>query len=126
MPCQSCFNAVFGILLENPVAHTGGMSNTTFWFETQRGTDYLEGLMLRFIHSSMALQPFVGPWPLPQFRNLFTLTVGLLGRVINPSQGRHLHTAQHKQNKHTHRRPCLDWDSNPRSHRSSKRRQFMP
>jgi hypothetical protein len=24
-----------------------------------------------FIHSSMALQPFVGPWPLLQFRNLF-------------------------------------------------------
>jgi hypothetical protein len=22
-------------------------------------------------HSSMALQPFVGPWPLLQFRNLF-------------------------------------------------------
>jgi hypothetical protein len=24
-----------------------------------------------FIHSSMALQPFVGPWPLLQFQNLF-------------------------------------------------------
>jgi hypothetical protein len=24
-----------------------------------------------FIHSSVALQPFVGPWPLLQFRNLF-------------------------------------------------------
>jgi hypothetical protein len=24
-----------------------------------------------FIYSSMALQPFVGPWPLLQFRNLF-------------------------------------------------------
>jgi hypothetical protein len=24
-----------------------------------------------FIHSSMALRPFVGPWPLLQFRNLF-------------------------------------------------------
>jgi hypothetical protein len=28
----------------------------------------------------MALQLFVGPWPLLQFRNLFTQTVGLLGR----------------------------------------------
>jgi hypothetical protein len=28
-----------------------------------------------FIHSPMALQPFVGPWPLLQFRNLF-YTVG--------------------------------------------------
>jgi hypothetical protein len=39
----------------------------------------------------MALQPFVGPWPLLQFRNLFfTQTVGLLGRGISPSHGRYL------------------------------------
>jgi hypothetical protein len=31
-------------------------------------------------HSSMALQPFVGPLPLLQFRNVLTQTVGLLGR----------------------------------------------
>jgi hypothetical protein len=49
-----------------------------------------------FILSSMALQNFVGPWPLLQFRNLFTQTVALLGRVISPSQGRYLHTGQHK------------------------------
>jgi hypothetical protein len=85
MRCQSCFNAVFGILLENRGPHTGGISNTKFSFETRRETDYLEGLMLRFIHSSMALQPFVGPWPLLQFRNLFTQAVGL-----------YLHSGQHK------------------------------
>jgi hypothetical protein len=28
-------------------------------------------LFMRFIHSSMALQPFIGPWPLLHFRNLF-------------------------------------------------------
>jgi hypothetical protein len=44
----------------------------------------------------MALQPFVGPWPLLQFRYLFTQSVGLLGQVISPSQGRYLHTGQHK------------------------------
>jgi hypothetical protein len=32
-----------------------------------------------FVHSSMALQSFVGPWPLLQFRNFFTQTVELLG-----------------------------------------------
>jgi hypothetical protein len=32
-----------------------------------------------FIHSSIALQPFVGPWRLLQFRKLFTQSVGLLG-----------------------------------------------
>jgi hypothetical protein len=30
---------------------------------------------LSFIHSSVALQPFVGPWPLFQFLNLFTQSV---------------------------------------------------
>jgi hypothetical protein len=55
------------------------------------------------IRSSMALQPFVGPWPLLQFRNHFSQTVGLLGRVISPSQDRYLHTGQrkHRINAHT-------------------------
>jgi hypothetical protein len=56
-----------------------------------------------FIHSSMALQPlFIGPWPLLQFRDLFTQTVGLLGRVISSSQGRYLRTEQHKHRINAH------------------------
>jgi hypothetical protein len=31
----------------------------------------LHSFIHSFIHPSMALQPFVGPWPLLQFRNLF-------------------------------------------------------
>jgi hypothetical protein len=31
-----------------------------------------------------------------------------------------------KQNKRTNRHSCLEWDSNPRSQRSSKQRLFMP
>jgi hypothetical protein len=58
---------------------------------------------ISFIHSSMALQPFVGSWPLLQFRNLFTQTVGLLGQVISPSEGRYLHTEQHKHRINAHR-----------------------
>jgi hypothetical protein len=45
---------------------------------------------------SMALPAHLGPRPLIQFRNHFSQTVGLLGRVIRPSQGRYLHTGQHK------------------------------
>jgi hypothetical protein len=41
---------------------------------------------------SMALKPFLGPWPLCQFLDLLTQMVGLLGRGISPSQGRYLHT----------------------------------
>jgi hypothetical protein len=35
----------------------------------------LTGVRMRSFYSSMALQPFVGPWPLLQYRNLF-YTVG--------------------------------------------------
>jgi hypothetical protein len=38
----------------------------------------------------------LGPWPLFQFLDLFTQSVGLLGRGISSSQGRYLHTEQHK------------------------------
>jgi hypothetical protein len=50
----------------------------------------------------MALQPFVGPWPLFQFLDLFTQSVGLLGRGISPSKGRYMHTEQHKHRINAH------------------------
>jgi hypothetical protein len=43
---------------------------------------------------SMALQPFVGPWPPFQFLNLFTQSVGLLGRES-------AHRTTQTQNKRT-------------------------
>jgi hypothetical protein len=49
-------------------------------------------------------------------------SVGLLGRGISPSQGSYLY--KHRIN--TDICTCLEWDSNPRSQRSSGRRQFMP
>jgi hypothetical protein len=55
-----------------------------------------------------------------QFLDLRYL-VGLLGQEISPSQGRYLTQTQNK-----HRLPRLEWESNPRSQRSSERRQFMP
>jgi hypothetical protein len=36
------------------------------------------------------------------------------------------HRTTEPQNKRTNRHPCLEWDSNPRSQRSSERKQFMP
>jgi hypothetical protein len=38
-----------------------------------------------------------------------------------PSQGSYLHTEQHKDKINAHRHTCLEWDSNPRSQRSSER-----
>jgi hypothetical protein len=47
----------------------------------------------------MDLPAHSDPRPLVQFRNHFSQTVGLLGRVMSPSQSRYLYTGQHKQNK---------------------------
>jgi hypothetical protein len=44
----------------------------------------------------MALPYHSGPRPVIQFRNHFSQTVGLLGLVISPLQGRYLNTGQHK------------------------------
>jgi hypothetical protein len=51
----------------------------------------------------MALPANSGPWSLIQFSNHFSQTVGLLGRVICPPQGRYLHTEhKHRINAYTH------------------------
>jgi hypothetical protein len=49
-----------------------------------------------FIHSSMALHPSIGPWSLLQFRNLFYTDGRTPWTRDKPSQGRYLHTGQHK------------------------------
>jgi hypothetical protein len=55
----------------------------------------------------MALQPFVGPGLLLSFIIFLTQTVGL-ERVISPSQGRYLHTGQHK-NRITYTKTTMPW-----------------
>jgi hypothetical protein len=55
-----------------------------------------------------------------QFLNLRE-SVRLLGRGISPMQDRCLHTGQHKHKIDAERHPFLEWDSNPRSQRSSGR-----
>jgi hypothetical protein len=79
-----------------------------------------------FIHSSLALQPFVEPWPLLQFRNLF-YTDGWTPWAGDQPVARPLPTYRttQTQNKRTHTHPYPEWDSNPRSQRSSERRQFV-
>jgi hypothetical protein len=64
----------------------------------------LETQFHSIIYSWMPLQPFFGPWPLTQFRNHFLQPVGLLGRVISPSQDHYIYTGQHKHksNAYTH------------------------
>jgi hypothetical protein len=60
--------------------------------------------IFHFIHSFIhqwLYSPLLGPGLFFSFVIFFTQTVGLLGRVISTSQGRYLHTGQHKQNKRT-------------------------
>jgi hypothetical protein len=80
-----------------------------------------------FIHSSTALQPFVGPWPLPEFRNL-SYTDGIIPWTGDQPVGRPLptHSTTQTQNKSIHRHLCFECDSNPRPQCSSEKRQFMP
>jgi hypothetical protein len=62
----------------------------------------------------MALQPFVEPWPLFQFLNLYT--VGRTPWTGDQPVARPLptHRTAQTQNKRT-QNPFLEWDSNPRS-----------
>jgi hypothetical protein len=61
----------------------------------------------------MALPAHSGLWPLIQFRNHFSQTVGLLRRVISSSLGSYLNTGKQTQNKRTHTNHlCLNY-SNP-------------
>jgi hypothetical protein len=73
----------------------------------------------------MALQSFVGPWPLFQFLNLHTLGSTSWKRV-SPLYGRYLYREHHKHRINAHRHIFFEWDSNPWSQRSSERRQFTP
>jgi hypothetical protein len=69
------------------------------WAQWKREGRELSNLFgLTYTHNIffMALPAHSGPRPLIQFRNHFSQTVGLLGRVISPSQGRYLNTGQHK------------------------------
>jgi hypothetical protein len=78
-------------------------------WQIKRGTDCLNyGYNPSKSHPStlfsMALPAHSGPRPLIHFRNHFSQTVGLLGRVISSSQGLFLNTGQHKHriNAYTH------------------------
>jgi hypothetical protein len=103
--------------------------------ETESSTDWDGRTTLRWInfcwednitsiHSLIHQRHYsllLGPGLFFSFVIFLTQTVALLGRWISPSQGRYLHTGQHK-----HRHLCREWNSNPRSHLSSERIQSMP
>jgi hypothetical protein len=58
--------------------------------------DVSQAIILFFFTHQWLYSPSLGPGLFFSFVIIFTQTVGLLGRVIGPSQGRYLHTGQHK------------------------------
>jgi hypothetical protein len=71
------------------------------------GTKRVQNTSLLLLLLLMALQPFcwalavlIVPWS-------YTQSIGLLGRGISSSQGRYLHTGQHKHRMNTHIHPYL-------------------
>jgi hypothetical protein len=71
--------------------------------------------------SPMALTALVGPWP-PFY------TDGRTPWTVDQPVARPFptHRTTQTQNKRIHKHPYVEWDANPRSQRSSERRQFMP
>jgi hypothetical protein len=68
--------------------------------------------------------PFVGHWPLFQFLN----PIHSRQHSMDGGSARRKAAAYTQNNTNridAHRHQCLEWDSNPRSQRSSDRRQFM-
>jgi hypothetical protein len=89
-------------------------------FTSSSNSELHSGLVGLFLLPPLSHRASVKGFVSLQFFNLRHL-VGLLARVISTSQGRYLTQTQNK-----HRHPWLEWDSNPRSQRSSERRQFIP
>jgi hypothetical protein len=82
-------------------------------------------LIVKFSSLSVAIQPYVGPWPL--FSSLIFYTVSRTPWTVDQPVARSLpaHTGQHKHSINAHWHPCLKRDSNPRSQNLSGRRQYM-
>jgi hypothetical protein len=64
--------------------------------------------MYSFIHPSMALQPFFGPWPFLQFHILFH-TVGRTPWTSDQPDGRPLPTQNNTNTEWTHTQTSMPW-----------------
>jgi hypothetical protein len=73
------------------------LSHRSSW----RGAELSTRIILFFIHQWL-YSPLLGPGLFFSFLIFFTQTVGLLGRVISPAQGRYLHIGQHKDRINAH------------------------
>jgi hypothetical protein len=102
------------------------LGDTCFWFMRRVNyEDNYEDLMLFILSVYGSTVILLGLVRFSSYLILYT-TGRTPCTVISPSQGRYLHTEQHKQRINAYRHPCLKLDSNPRSQNLSKRREFMP
>jgi hypothetical protein len=93
-------------LLTARVRKNHSICSTSFSLQRTNADEYVELWVRPTICHDFFFQwlysPFLGPGLIFQFLDLFTQTVGLLGRVISQSQGLYLYTGQHKHRK-THK-----------------------
>jgi hypothetical protein len=101
VPCV-CLSVCICVSICTPFAPER-LNGTYSVFKSSSVLDQGSGIMkILHFHSSTALQPFVWPWPILLFRIFFAQLVGLLGRMVSPSQGRNLPVGQHKHRINTH------------------------
>jgi hypothetical protein len=105
--CRTCVCSGPTLVLR-PVCSVPLAHNRTS--QTRRSPVQQHSFIHSFIHSSMTLQPIVGPWSLLSVAILYTG-----GRTpwmrINPSPSRSLHLGQHRINTDIY--PLLEWVWNP-------------
>jgi hypothetical protein len=114
---------------QDRTAQSHGCANSPTIKETEHfeefRMDILDENLHPFIRSSVTLEPFCWILASLSVSKSFTQLVGHLGRGISPSKAATCtQDRTNRINAHTH--PCLKCVSNPRSQRSSERRQFMP
>jgi hypothetical protein len=86
-------------------------------------------MLFVFLWLYSPIQVLAASMKLPVSLQLLDLvqSVGLIGRVISPSQGLYLYTNTEKRTHNTNTKyPCPESDSKPWSRRPRERRQFMP
>jgi hypothetical protein len=87
-----------------------------------RTLSFIHSFIRSFIIHQCLCSPLLGLGLFFRFPNFFTQMVAPLEPALISSQGRYLHTEQHKLRTNVCTDiPCLERDSNPRSQRSSER-----
>jgi hypothetical protein len=106
--------------------HWGNETTAFKWLTLQHSSVTSQTHQSRCI-VTMTLQAFIGPRPLFQFLDsIHNRHDSLDGGSAHRKASAYTQNNTRQSKRTQYRHQCLDWGSNPRSQRSSERRQFMP